>query len=583
MEANTRYEGAVNGAISVAYWDTEAAKAPGQFYFLDGQTTAVKGLKCTGTKTPNAVDVYLGADKVWGNVLECEHGPSLTDELLLLHDDKNCPPPTIIMTSSEGEVFLIVEENISYPSFLYSVWTVGRQYGNSTELKHAFHIAATMRLVEAIVTGIVHGEVSGGGCFGVLRKFSETRRPCEGVVLRASPFGEHPTGDSVKIQELEHIEFGLEISMNALVCSVCLMVLASIGIAWLCSVRSSIGMDVYNRDELIRVVSMSGTTADCDFLSQMRIFVRKESSGQIKVVINDASKTHSRCAQIFKHGVKKVNNSDPKLPATGVAPSVDGFTGTVDPMRSPEVVLEGVRVRSIRAASLPDRIFHCPTSVSLTVSPIPWRTSSVPGSPGQYMCPAKSVAEMGRRYEGGRRASSLFNTVFISGDSEDDGGTDGTQVSCNKAAVGSSTPGPYVSAFINRRRVMPMPDGMRSPDKEMPKQSVTQRLWDTVAERDGKSGAHASALSDRRIIAPVPEVESRTDLAMPTRWDHRRGSGTEQRTSDWTTTDVRERSVPSPPLVLRRNFPLVPPLSDPPTQRCAVDTVGRSSGSEDAC
>ena len=583
MEANTRYEGAVNGAIGVAYWGTEAAEAPSQFYFLDGHTTTVKGLKCTGTTPPNAVDVYLGADKKWGSVLECEQGPSLTDELLLLQDDKYCPPPTIIMTSSEGEVFLIVEEDISYPSFLYSVWTVGRQNGLSTELKHAFHIAATMRLAEAVVTGIVHGEISGGGCFGVLRKFSETRRPCEGVVLRASPFGEHPTGDRVKIQDLEHIEVGLKISMNALVCSVCLMVLTSIGIAWLCSVRSSIGMDVYDRDELIRAVSISGTTDDCALPSQMRIFVSKEDSGELKVVINDAQKPRSHFARILKKRLKNVKPSDPKLATTAVAPSSDDFAGTVVPLRSPEVVLGGVRVRPTRAASHPDRFFHCPTSVSLTASPIPWRTSSVPGSPGQYIGSAKSAAQMGRRNEGGRRASSLFDTVYISRDSDDEGGTDGTQVSCDLATEGSGESGACPFALASRRRVMPTSDGVHSPGTGIPRQTIMQGMCNMVAKSDEQSGAHALAPGERRRVDPVPEDKDHVDLEMSTRWCHGRGNGTEHCISDWAMTDIRERSFPSPPLVQRRGLQLVPPLSGPLTKRCKENTVGSTSGFEDAC
>lgn len=582
MEANTRYEGAVNGAVSVAFWGTEAAKSPSQFYYLDGDTTTVKGLKCTGNKTPDAIDVYLGNDTTWGSVFECEQGPSLTDDLLLLYDDKTAPPPTIIMTSSEGEVFIIVEENISYPSFLYSVWTVESENGTSTELKHAFHIAATMRLVEAVVTGIVHGERSGGGCFGVLRKFSETRVPCENIVLRASPFGEHPKGDSVRIQDLEHLEVGLEISMNALVCFVCIMVLTSIGIAWLCSVRSSIGMDVYDRDEIIRAVSMPETTTGCTVPSQMRIFVRKDDSGEIKVVINDARDARSLFARFLKHGMKKDKDSDPKLTATAVAPCGDGFSGTVVPLGSREVMLEGVRVRPMRSTSLPGRIFHCPASVSLTVSPVPWKTSSVPGSPGQYIHPAQSVARMGRRNTGGMRASSLFDTVYISGDS-DDGETDVSQASHDKAANCGGSSGAYTSAFTSRRRAMTMPEGVNAFDIEMPKPKVTHGMYDNDVNSDGKSGARASALAGRRRVAPMLDGDDHSDLEATSQQEHGRDHGTSQYVSDGTTTAVSAGSLPLPPSFLRRAFTLVPPLSAPLTQNDEGETTGRSSVYEDVC
>lgn len=433
MEANTRYEGAVNGAIRVAYWYTEAGRTPSQFYYLDGDTVTVTGLVCAGDQTIDAIDVYIGADTKWGSVLECEHGPRLTDNLLLLHDQKTSTPPTLIMTSSEGEVLLIVEENISFPSFLYSVWTVASENDNSTKLQHVFHIAATMRLVEAVVTGIVHGERSGGGCFGVLRKFSETREPIDDEVLRASPFGEHPTGDSVQIQELENVEVGLEISMNALVCFVCLMVLTSIGMMWLCSARSSIGMDVYNRDELIRAVSISGTRDDCTLPSQMRIFVHKDDSGEMKVVINDTRGVHRRWARILKHGRKEVKTCDPNQTATDVAPSNDDCEGTAGPIRSRQVLIDGVRVRPTRAASQPGRLFHHPTSVSLTVSPIPWNANSVPCTPAQCMCPATLAARTDRGNEVERGTSFSFDTVYLSGHS-DGSGTDVTQMSCHKTA-----------------------------------------------------------------------------------------------------------------------------------------------------
>lgn len=442
MESTTKYEGAVNGAITVAHWYTEAAITPSQFYYVNEANATVKSLECTDDDEPSAMDVHLGDDIKWGTVYECAKGPSLTDDLKLVSGRKTNSPPTIVMTRYDGKAFLIVEESSSYPSFLYSVWTVGKIASASIELKHEFHIASTMRLVEAVVTGIVHGEISGGGCFGLLRKFSETREACDDVLFRASPFGEHPTGDTVHIQALEHIEVGLQVGLNALICFVCLMVLASISIMWLSSLRASIGMDVYDRDELIRAVAMPRTAAGCKVPSDMRIFVRKEDSGHIRVVINDASCGQSGCARILRKGGGYATDADPTPTVTGVGSGNDGSGHSVVPMQSRTVVLEGVRLRPGRALPGPNGNFRYPTSVSLTASCVASNASSVAGTPARHLSPPLPAAQMVLGHKGRRSVSVLVDPLDTSSGSENRK-TEHTEVSYGKNNLDDGASGAY--------------------------------------------------------------------------------------------------------------------------------------------
>lgn len=536
MQAKTRYEGFINGAISVAFWSTDPATTPSQFYYLNEHAATVKGLECSGGGNPDVVDVYLGNDTQWGSALECEKGPSLTDDLQVLYDDKAVTPPTIILTSDNGETFLVVEESSSYPSFLYSVWKAGTESTDSIELQHEFHISATMRLAEAVVTGIVHGgEVSGGSCFGLLRKFSESLESYGSVANRASPFGEHPTGDTVDIQKLEKVEVGLEIGVNALVCFICIMLLTSIGIAWSFCLRSSIGMDVYDRDELIRAVSISGATADNTSHSEMRIFVRKEDTGNMTVVVNDTDCAQSSCARFLRKGGTVVEDADPAPTVPCVAPCDGGFGGAVVPVGSRTVVLEGVRIRQSRA--LPGRTgdFHYPTSYSLTASPVPSNANSRSGTPVGCPSPPKLVTRMGRGSKGGRGASVLFDTVYSPSDS-DEGETYVTHVTRGEAVDGGGTPGTFISAFAGQRNGPTGPEGVRPSDVEM-----TRQL------------------------------------------DHPGENGTSRRSPARATADVREGSSPLPPLLIRRDITLGPPQLGPLTQSTEGETKTGTPSSDNMC
>lgn len=220
----------INGEILVASW----ADKPSLFYDDNGAT--VESLECSGETLKNA-KVYHGEDE-WGNALDCERGPRPTGVT-------TSPPAVVLTNGGTGKVSVIVEESSSYPTFLYSVWTA--ENSDSVELTNQFHVHSTVRLIEAVITGIVHGETEGGACFGLLRAFSETRAPYEDDRERASPFGEIPTGDTVLVQDLETIEAGVEINMNALLCLLWVMAFTAVGVVWLICLRNSIGMDVYDR------------------------------------------------------------------------------------------------------------------------------------------------------------------------------------------------------------------------------------------------------------------------------------------------------------------------------------------------
>lgn len=265
----------INGRILVADWSTAANDRPKLHY--DTNST-VESLTCSGETLQDAA-VFHG-DVEWGSAFDCEAGPATSNA--------GSAPPAIILTNSDtGEVHIIVEESSSYPTFLYSVWTAPS--ADSNQIEYSFHIASNIRLVEAVVTGIVHGEADGAECFWLLRAFSETLEPYEQGRDRASPFGERPTGDTVQVQDLENLEAGVEINMDALLCLIWVMALTAFIIAWSICLRASIGLDVYDRDELFRAVSLQGEAASDPTADHpaIHIFVRREDTGCIKVFIND--------------------------------------------------------------------------------------------------------------------------------------------------------------------------------------------------------------------------------------------------------------------------------------------------------
>lgn len=422
-----------NGNIQIAGWSDKIDHAPNQFYHLDnannGSATIVEGLRCSGAGDMSNAALFVGdrdddSHFEWGTVVECEKGPSLASPLQELHPLKTTAPPTIILNSTDGDVHLIVEESSSYPSFLYSVWAPsdaaadggdGASSGSdgtdveAVELRHVFHIASTVRLAEAVVTGIVHssdisigadsgdGEpmppaMSGGRCFALLRQFSEYNPTYTSNLERASPFGEHPAGGTssvAKLSQVENIEAGVELSVTALLCGVWLLVVVAIGFAWSLCLRSSIDMDIYDRDELIRAVSQKGARPS-DAVSAIRMFVREEDDGSMSVAISDTGDKQTGCAQFFWRKPAVVEIHEPAPTAAAAAAVVEeynnGYGGARVPVERRTIWLQ-TAMRTGRERALPGRAgnFTHP-QVDLVASPVPSNAPSLAGTPTR--CPS---------------------------------------------------------------------------------------------------------------------------------------------------------------------------------------------------
>lgn len=236
----------IDGEIVVASWDR--ADKPSLSYGA-ADTVTVESIACTGPGDSDVDGSVVLNEEEWGRVLECGEGPKMDAQA-----EAEASQPAIILTdSSTGKVHIIVEEVGTHPSFLYSVWAAAN--ASSVDLAYTFHISSTVRLAEAVVTGIVHGETDGGGCFGLLRAFSRgedtedtsINYPSE-VFQRAKPFGENPKMSKVdSLQDVETLEAGVLMNTNALVAFVCLLLLSVAGIGWSMCLKSRVEMDVYDR------------------------------------------------------------------------------------------------------------------------------------------------------------------------------------------------------------------------------------------------------------------------------------------------------------------------------------------------
>lgn len=457
----------INGDILVARWSTEAGARPTLFYDTNGAT--VDGIECSG-ETLKSAAVFLGVNE-WGTALDCERGPRPTG--------KSSSPPAIILADSEtGVVHVVVEESSSYPSFLYSVWTA--LSADSVDLAYSFHLESTVRLAEAVVTGIVNGETSGGGCFGLLRMFSETRQPYEDDLERASPFGEHPTGDTVEIQDLETIEAGVEINMNALLCLVWVMALVAVGIAWSICLKSSIGLDVYDRDELLRAVSLQGQASKDPTVkhSAIRIFVRREDSGNMTVFIND---TGGGGEGGWRRFLKRGGGNDNGVVSDG--DGVDPETGA-DSKEAAQLddKFGGAAVPSEGTVSLGNS--WSGTGRFLSASPVP-SNAPTPAHGRDFLCNRRDVLHNGRdpflhspgSSSGGGDSASDDGSEFVghgsrhgSGLSSPRGGGGGDDISKAPVVNGNSSSLDSRGGSLSPRTFGNLKFRPRSPDKQESKE-----------------------------------------------------------------------------------------------------------------
>lgn len=185
----------------------------------------------------------------WGHVLLCGEGSKQNVK----------SPPSIVLTQHEpNQIHIIVEEAGQYPSFLYSFWTMDGTAANAANItggrvgvKLVFHVAYTVRLAEAMVTGIVNRNVDGGGCFGMHREFNERRKdgpyPFEFDILESSKlFSEEPeSGEPVPVDDAEAATFEIISDIKSL--TVLVMLALSFVANVLIQRLNPCEMDVYYR------------------------------------------------------------------------------------------------------------------------------------------------------------------------------------------------------------------------------------------------------------------------------------------------------------------------------------------------
>lgn len=128
---------------------------PELFYKLEGKNTTLDNLKCSGdSDLLQDTKLFFGkSTTTWGGVVECVKGSSITEAL---DGHKHITSRPTIIFKKAGERNGMLEERNSYPSFLYSVWKAENGNYKNVTLGHVYHISSSMRLVEAVVTGVVH-------------------------------------------------------------------------------------------------------------------------------------------------------------------------------------------------------------------------------------------------------------------------------------------------------------------------------------------------------------------------------------------------------------------------------------------
>ncbi|CBJ30877.1 hypothetical protein Esi_0219_0029 [Ectocarpus siliculosus] len=452
----------ISGEIIVANWDPAIAESLSFSFgesissgsYEEGTATAVvEAVNCSSSSDPlKDAPVYRkmnNKSEEWGRVVECEAGPRLAN------GGEQAQPAIILTQNGTNETHVIIEETTTFLSFLYSVWKTN---GDSVTLTYAFHIASTVRLAEAVVTGIVLGESSGGGCFGMLRAFSRGPEPPEDeyakMMVKALPFGENPQSGKVeKLTDVETIEAGIDINVAAMTCLVCVLSLTVVGIVWAVYLGRSTGMDIYDRDELIRAVSLQGHGRAVDLAAQhsrMRIFVRREDNGGISVAISDTGQAEPGGCWRFWPCKKVGETADPSPVADTVIQNNDDFGGASAPAGSRTVWLGGVRIGRARPFPGRDGTFTYPAAVSLSASPTPTsfaggdlRSPPLQGGPQEPRRPNSFLPE-------GRGPSAFFESTssFASGDDAGDAGDEvgsGDRVTGDRLfeAFGKAAPAPF--------------------------------------------------------------------------------------------------------------------------------------------
>lgn len=299
----------VRGKTLFASWSNQFALAsPGLFYNTNEGRALVEGIACTALlRTASVYVMRDGSDspggEKWGVVMECESGPMPVNSTV----DDIANPPAIIMSSSGGEAhYVIVEEDSSYPNFMYSVWRAA----STVELEHMFFISTNSRMVEAIVTGIANGILNGGGCVDLLAQYSVSNSAYTVVgTSRVSPFGEHPNASSVEsLDQVEPIVAGVLVNNLGVFCGVLILAVTVTAMVGGFCFRSRRSLDIYDRDELIRAVSLpDGEGVGVNGKPKaLKLFVHRSDAKGFSIIISDDGVYRGGCSGMAKHVMDKL-------------------------------------------------------------------------------------------------------------------------------------------------------------------------------------------------------------------------------------------------------------------------------------
>lgn len=121
------------------------------------------------------------------------------------------------------------------------------------------------------------------------------------------------------MEDVETIECALELNVNGLWCLTCLVALTLVVCTWSLCLRSGIIMDVYDRDALIRAVSLKEAPSDGTFPSTMRIFVHSEDAGKLSVIVSDSTNVQRGCSGLLRN-VRPAVEADDRAPVSDTTP-----------------------------------------------------------------------------------------------------------------------------------------------------------------------------------------------------------------------------------------------------------------------
>lgn len=404
-------DGFVRGSKVFASWSTVPDDAGSPLFYDEygeGDYALVSGLQCSTASTSHPVFLSDGKQaEQWGTATECEVGPRLANSTA------EESPPTIILNSTlsgdgssgkeghDNNVHLIVEEDSSYPSFMYSVWrpvTSGpaSNASQAAELHHQFYVSSTTRLAEGIVSAVANGIMSGGGCVDLLSQFSVANTTYElgAGMSRVAPFGEYPSSSSVEsMDEVEEIVSGVNVSEVGMICGLILMVVTGASFAGCLASLSRKPMDVFDRDAVIRAVALPNGGHEADITSPaLKIYVRQADDNRFGMVISDEDDSRrgriGRCLRRCTGArVKASSDSDgdssdegAPAPARGLSRTWSlpraSFTrvssdGARPSLENLDEALEGPRRGSLEPRPVTTPSARTPHFVELIASPIP--------------------------------------------------------------------------------------------------------------------------------------------------------------------------------------------------------------------